>query len=355
MQFAAIGARGQERLKEKRVLVVGAGALGTSIADMLVRGGIGTLTLIDGDYVDLTNLQRQCLYDEQDVAGMKPKAHAAREKLRLINSEVHIEAITEELTPRNIERVGQNIDLIIDATDSLETRRLINDYAYRAGVPWIFGACAGSYGITFNFIPGKTPCFRCIENLFGIVEEDGGEGGVDAEATCDSIGVIAPAVHLVASYQVAEALKWLTGNREALRPTLLALDCWTNEFSHANVSSIKNPDCPSCGSHPTYPALSISETGPVKISVLCGRDTVQVRSLPIADWVQRMDWEAFLSSLNGQWHLQNEQIRVFDWRACRVIIFRDGRILIHGTKNTKLAQDLVDHIEKEMEKAALNP
>lgn len=352
IQFSAIGPHGQERLKEKHVLVVGAGALGTSIADMLVRGGVGTIRLVDGDYVDFTNLQRQCLFDELDAESMKPKAQAAYEKLKRINSEVTISAFSEEITPRNIDRIGKNIDLIIDATDSLETRRLINDYAYQTGTPWIFGACAGSYGLTFNFIPGQTPCFRCLEDVFGIADEHVVEGERDEEDTCDSIGVIAPAVHIVTSYQVTESLKWLTGNRESLRQTLLAFDCWNNEISQVQVASLFQPNCPTCGPSPTYPALFSTQSNGVKISILCGRETIQIRSLLSEGWVQKIDWDSFLVEVNGQWHLQNRQLRVFDWRNCRVIVFLDGRILIHGTKDIQLAQDLVSHIEKEYEKAA---
>lgn len=354
IQFSPIGPDGQKRLAESHVLVVGAGALGTSIADMLVRGGIGKITLVDGDYVDFTNLQRQCLFDEQDAQSMKPKVQAAKEKLKQINSEVSILALSEEIAPGNIEQIAKEIDLIIDATDSLETRRLINDYAYYAKIPWILGACAGSYGLTFNFIPGQTPCFRCLEDVFGLTTEENEIVDPSEEDTCDSIGVISPVVHMVTAYQVTECLKYLTGNRKALRQTLLAFDCWKNEFSQIQVQSLYDSNCPTCGLKPTYPKLFSEKKSGVKISILCGRETIQIRSLLPDGWVTKIQWDDLLTSIQGKWYLQNEHLWVFDWQNCRVIVFRDGRILIHGTKDIQLAQSLTRSIQEVYQKAAFS-
>lgn len=219
--FQPIGIKGQQKLSQKHVLIIGAGALGTGSSEALVRAGVGRITIVDRDYVEWSNLQRQQLYTEDDAAQRIPKAIAAENRLRQINSEVNIRALVTDVTTEEIESLVDGVDLIMDATDNFDTRLLINDASQKYQIPWVYGALVGSYGLTYTILPGKTPCLSCLLETVPL-------GG----ATCDTVGVISPAVQMVVAYQTAEALKILVEDFDAVRPTLLSFDLWTNHSSH---------------------------------------------------------------------------------------------------------------------------
>ncbi len=323
--FGKIGLTGQQNIRSKHVLMVGAGALGTANADMLVRAGIGRLTLVDRDYVDWSNLQRQQLYDEADAREQIPKAVAAQRRLQQINSDVDIRALVQDVSLEEIGDIAAGVDLIVDATDNFDTRLLINDYAVKHQIPWIYGACVGSYGTTFTIVPGQTPCLHC---LLGTVPLGG--------ATCDTVGVISPAVQMVAAYQSAEALKLLTGDNSALQGKLISFDLWNNQHQAIQISAMKKTDCPTCGEHPVYPFLQLEHQA--KTAVLCGRDTVQIR--PVTGAVRNLNEAARLLSHQGGQVEHNPYLVSVVIGAHRLVLFQDGRVLIHGTKDIAEARSI---------------
>ena len=236
--FRGIGEKGQRKLAAARVALVGCGATGTALASLLSRAGVGTLCIIDRDYVEPSNLQRQSLFDEADAAESLPKAIAAARKIATFNSQICIQARVEDLVPGNIELLLEGMDLILDGTDNFETRYLINDYAIDRSVPWIYSAAVGSYAVTLNILPAQTACLACIfpDSPRGMVE------------TCETSGILNSAVNLVASIAATEAFKLLVGGVQAseLRKTLLSFDLWTND--HAEISAAKpRPGCRACG------------------------------------------------------------------------------------------------------------
>ncbi|MEC0234814.1 thiazole biosynthesis adenylyltransferase ThiF [Paenibacillus kribbensis] len=323
--FSKIGTAGQQNIRSKHVLMVGAGALGTANADMLVRAGIGRLTLVDRDYVDWSNLQRQQLYDEADARNQMPKAVAAQKRLQQINSDVDIHALVRDVSLEEIDDIAAGVDLIIDATDNFDIRLLMNDYAVKHRIPWIYGACVGSYGTTFTIVPGQTPCLHC---LLGAVPLGG--------ATCDTVGVISPAVQMVAAYQSAEALKLLTGDDSALQNKLITFDLWNNQHQAIHVSAMKKADCPTCGEHPVYPFLQSEHQA--KTAVLCGRDTVQIRPAPGA--VRDLNEAARLLSRQGGKVEHNPYLVSVVIGTHRLVLFQDGRVLVHGTKDIAEARSI---------------
>ncbi|ALP39331.1 thiamine biosynthesis protein ThiF (plasmid) [Paenibacillus sp. IHB B 3084] len=325
-RFAPFGPEGQRHLASSHVLIIGAGALGTGIAETLVRGGVGTVTIADRDYVEWSNLQRQQLFQESDAAERCPKAVAAQRRLKEINSETIIHAHVLDVGVEELEELIQGVDLIMDATDNFDTRLLMNDMAQKHRIPWIYGGCVGSYGVTYTILPGKTPCLHC---LLGAVPF-GGE-------TCDTAGIIAQAVQMVTANQTTEAFKLLGGYPEDLRGKLLSFDLWQNEYVAIAVDSIKKADCPSCGTHPTYPYLSAAHRQ--KTDVLCGRDTVQIRpAKPIQ--VNLKETADRLASLGEGRVEQNPFLVSFSQGAHRLVIFADGRALIHGTKDVTEARKI---------------
>src|SRR5258708_23382336 len=235
MLFAGIGPEGQKQLLASRAAIVGCGAIGAAAANLLVRGGVGYLKIIDRDFVEPSNLQRQTLFDESDALNVLPKAVAAERKLRSINSSVAVEGVVADLTPRNAEALLRGVDLLLDGTDNFETRFLINDVAVKSSRPWIYAAGVASYGLTLTIRPCATACFACL------LQSCGATPGL--EETCDTIGVLGPIVNLIASLQIAEALKLLSGHPEALHARLLSCDVWTGRMQSIRVSS--NPECPS--------------------------------------------------------------------------------------------------------------
>lgn len=325
--FAPIGEEGQRTLSEKHVLVVGVGALGTSSSEQLVRSGIGSVTLIDRDYVEMSNLQRQQLFSETDAEQRLPKAIAAKQRLETINSSVSIYARVEDAQREELEGLASQVDLIIDGTDNFETRMLINDVSQKFNVPWIYGACVRSHGLSYTIIPGISPCLNCLLETVPL-------GG----ATCDTDGIISPVVQMVTAHQVAEALKILVGDESSLHHKLITFDLWHHRYSSIKVSHAKKKDCPSCGESPAYPFLS--KDYQTKTAVLCGRDSVQIRphvrhKRDLLELKQRLpegavQMNSFLLSYQEGNH--------------RFVFFKDGRVLVHGTKDVSEAKSLYHRI-----------
>ena len=320
IRFRPIGQDGQDQLAERRVVIIGLGALGTASAEQLVRAGVGRVTLIDRDYVEWSNLQRQQLYTERDARERLPKAVAAKQRLCEVNSTVTIEAIVEDVTATNIDRLVAQADLIMDATDNFAIRMLINDVAAQRKIPWIYGACVASYGMTYTVLPQETPCLHCLLNHLPKQQD-----------TCDTRGIISPAVQLVASHQVTETLKLLTGAKASLRRTLLSFDLWTNQQSQIDVTSLKQAACPSCGDAAVYPYLNGT---PLQFVTLCGRDTVQVRGEGKRDLV-RLENEIRARGMKSQ---RNPYLLMFETEQHRIVAFADGRILIHGEADPEQAK-----------------
>ena len=324
-RFAPIGKTGQEKRRGSHVLIVGAGALGSAIAEMLVRAGTGNITIVDRDYVEWSNLQRQQLYSEKDAEERLPKAVAAARRLAEINSEVQVNGLVMDVTAADIGDLLPGKDLILDATDNFDVRMLMNDAAQKYRIPWIYGACVGSYGITMNIIPGETPCLHCLMETIPA-------GG----PTCDTAGIIAPAVQIVAAHQTAEALKFLVGDYQALRRKLLSFDLWNNLTAAIDVSGAKKDDCPSCGRRPSYPFLQAERQ--MKTAVLCGRDTVQIR--PPAPMRRPLAEVEKMLAAQGKQVERNPYLVSFNDGPHRIVLFADGRALVHGTKETAVARSL---------------
>lgn len=325
-RFIPVGVEGQRKLLQGRVLIIGAGALGTGIAETLTRAGVGSIRIADRDYVEWSNLQRQQLFSEADAAARLPKAIAAKERLFNINSGVDVEAHVMDVTLQEIEDLLPGVQLILDATDNFDTRLLINDISQKHGIPWIYGACVGSYGITYTIIPGETPCLNC---LLGSVPLGGD--------TCDTAGIIPSAVQMVVAHQTTEAMKLLTGNKEALRGTLLSFDLWRNEQASIKIGSAIRNDCLSCGPERTYPFLSTSNLQ--KTEVLCGRDTVQIRP-PVRREVDLPATAASLKQLNEGRVESNPFLVSLTLNDKRLVMFKDGRAMVHGTKDTAEAKTI---------------
>ncbi|HEO8422076.1 molybdenum cofactor biosynthesis protein B [Mycobacteroides abscessus subsp. abscessus] len=329
MLFTSIGAEGQKVIGAKHVLIIGAGALGSSLAEMLCRSGIGSLTIIDRDYVEKSNLQRQQLYTEDDAKERMPKAIAAERRLKEINKECYVQGIVGEATVDLLEKLAEKADLIMDATDNMEIRMILNDLAVKHDIPWIYGACVGSSGMSYTIIPEETPCLHCLLKSMPMTG-----------MTCDTVGIIAPAVQLVVTHQVTEALKLLIGDKSALRGTFLTFDLWENEYQNIKVNRAKRVDCPTCGENRTYPFLE--KENQTKVAVLCGRETVQIRpSNPKAIPFQQLA-ESFQKK--GYAVKQNSFLLSVQLESNRVVFFKDGRALIHETNDMVYAKTLYDQL-----------
>jgi adenylyltransferase/sulfurtransferase len=265
IRFAPLGESGQRKLLAARAMICGCGALGSALANTLVRAGVGFVRIVDRDFLELNNLQRQTLYDEADVAADLPKAVAAAEKLRRINSTVTVEPLVVDLNSTNVLALCRNVDLILDGTDNFETRFLINDAAVKLGVPWVYGGCIGDEGQTMTILPGETACLRCL------ISEPPPPG---ATPTCDAAGILAPIVNVIAAMQANEAIKILSGNRQGVSRSLCVVELWDNRIRQIDVSRLReSADCPTCR-WGEFPWLS-GERGS-KGAVLCGRNAVQL-------------------------------------------------------------------------------
>jgi adenylyltransferase/sulfurtransferase len=323
-----VGESGQARLEAARVLLVGCGALGSVIADQLVRAGIGHLTIADRDLVELTNLQRQVLYDEADAREGTPKALAAAARLSAVNSSVTVDPRVIDVHSGNIEELISHVDLIFDGTDNVETRYLVNDVAVKHGVPWVYGACVGVDGRVMAVRPGVGPCLRCIFESPAAVGE---------LPTCDTAGVLGPAAWVVASLQVTAGLRVLLGG--ALSDNqLITIDIWKGRFRAINAGA-KRDDCICCGQR-RYEFLD----RPVEQSVaaLCGRNAVQVRAARPANGISLGDVAARLERV-GHVQVQPFLIRcqLRDQDGLGLTVFGDGRAIVHGTSDLARARALV--------------
>ena len=327
--FPGIGREGQAKIRGKHVLIIGAGALGSGSAEVLTRAGVGKLTIVDRDYVEASNLQRQQLYTEEDVSEKMPKAAAAERRLRAINSEVEIRAIIGDATPELMEELVNGVDLMIDATDNFETRMLMNDVAQKYKIPWIYGACVGSFGMSFSIIPGKTPCLNCLLRTIPL------QG-----MTCDTGGIISPAVQMVIAHQTAEALKMLVEDWDAVRTTFVSFDLWRNQYTSLKMSKAKFAGCLSCGEVQSYPYLD--QENMTRTTVLCGRDTVQIRPSNYGE-VSLEKLAGQLSSLGYQVK-GNPYLISVEMGPERMVIFQDGRALFHGTKDLTHAKSVYQRI-----------
>jgi adenylyltransferase/sulfurtransferase len=322
--FRPIGEKGQEMLKQKHVLIVGVGALGSASAEALARAGVGKLTLVDRDYVEWSNLQRQQLYTEQDAEEKLPKAIAAQNRLQAINSSIEVKGYVFDAFSEPFAELLKDVDVILDATDNFDVRYLINDLSQKYCIPWIYGSCVGSYGATYTIFPGKTPCLRCLQKVI-----------TNTGLTCDTVGIISPAVQITAAYQVAEALKILVGDEEALRKTYLFFDVWKNQHYEINVEKMWDEDCPSCGMHPTFPFLSYESQ--TKLEVLCGRDAVQIR--PASPVAYSLDELSKRLKTFGKVQ-KNPFLISCQMENVRVVIFKDGRVMIHGIQEIEKAKNI---------------
>lgn len=320
--FEHIGETGQQKFAESSVFIVGCGALGTALAEMLCRAGIGKLTIVDRDYVEWSNLQRQSLFSESDAIERLPKVVAAKKRLSEVNASVQIDCHILDGTASSLAPFVKEADVIVDATDNFETRLVINDLAMKYDKPWIYGACVGSTGMSYTVRPHVTACFHCLlgEIPFGT-------------PTCDTRGIIAPAVQQVVSHQVTEVFKLLLNDTESLRPGLITFDLWTNRNHLFKVENLKKPACPSCGEKPTYPYLSYS--GQSKTEVLCGRDAVQIKPKAKLDRALESLVETFPKELVKQ---VNPYLLVLEIDSFRIVLFQDGRAIVHGTKSIEQAK-----------------
>ncbi|MCQ6274542.1 thiazole biosynthesis adenylyltransferase ThiF [Bacillus sp. V3B] len=327
--FSPIGKEGQDKIGSKHVLIIGAGALGSANAEMLTRAGVGKLTIVDRDYVEESNLQRQQLYTESDVEQKLPKAAAAEKRLKEINSDVAIESFIGDANPEKLAQLAQGKDLIIDSTDNFETRLAINDISQKMNIPWIYGACVGSYGMSFTIIPGVTPCLNCLLKAMPL------QG-----MTCDTVGIISPAVGMVVAHQTAETLKILVEDWEAVRTSFVSFDLWRNQYSNMKMTKAKDESCLSCGTNRTYPFLEMDNL--TKSTVLCGRDTVQVRPPKPLD-IQLDELSKQLNAI-GYRVKGNPYLLSIETGHERMVIFKDGRALVHGTKDMMAAKALYNRI-----------
>jgi molybdopterin/thiamine biosynthesis adenylyltransferase len=317
--FPGVGQQGQQHLLDAQVAIAGCGALGSFQAGALARAGVGTLRIIDRDYVELSNLQRQWLFDECDVEQGMPKAAAAARKIAAINAGVRVEPVIADLTPSNVEDLLGGAGLILDGTDNFETRYLINDFAVEHGIPWIYGAAVGSYGIAMPVIPGKTACLRCIY-------PDPPSG---AQPTCETAGVLGTATALIASLQVSEAIKILCGVAPASKIT--TVDVWSGE-----IRQVTQPgpvaDCPACGRR-EFPYLNGERRAPVS---LCGQNAVQIHEM--ARPIELRDLAARLAPLGAV--RSNEFALRFEVPPYLLTVFPDGRAIIKGTTDVGVARSL---------------
>jgi molybdopterin/thiamine biosynthesis adenylyltransferase len=319
--FPGIGAEGQRRLAESHAVIAGCGALGCVQAMLLARAGVGRLTLIDRDYVECSNLQRQILFDESDAARALPKAIAAQRRLALINSQIEIDATVEDLDARNVAELFDGAALIVDATDNFETRYLINDWSVQNSVPWIYGAAVGSYGISMPVLPDRGACFRCI-----YPSPPAGD-----QPTCETAGVVNPVTTTVGALQAANAMKILSGHAAELELRIVTLDVWTGSY-RSIAQPPRDPACPCCGAH-EFEYLERSRRAPVS---LCGRNAVQIH-----DRARPLDLTQLAAKLGRLGDVRaNDFALRFVVDAYDITIFPDGRAIIKGTTDAALARSL---------------
>lgn len=322
--FREIGREGQEKLLNSRVLLVGCGALGASHAEMLARAGVGKLRIVDRDFVEFTNLQRQTLFKESDAEERLPKAIAAKHRIAEINSGIEVVAIVADVNNSNVESLIAGCDLVLDGSDNFQVRYLLNDACVKNRVTWIYGAAVSSYGTTMTVIPGRTPCLRCI---FDEIPDAG------SAPTCDTAGVIMPIIATVSATQVAEALKILTGNQTDLHGSLMQFDIWANDRQRIKLRE-PNPDCKCCGLR-NFEYLD-AETQEFS-AVLCGRNAVQIAP-PSKMKIDLVSLAARIESVMEV--KQNEYLIRFNVEGNEVTVFSDGRAIIKGVNDVSAARTI---------------
>ncbi len=320
--FSEIGEEGQKRLNDAKVVIIGCGALGTVVANNLARSGVGYIRIVDRDYIELSNLQRQILFDEEDIENNLPKVIAAEYKLKKINSSITMDSIIKDVNSSNIVGICKDMDLILDATDNLNIRYLINDVSIKLNIPWIYGAVIGSTGMTHTIIPKETPCFRCI------MPNIPPAGSIDS---CDLVGVLNSIVNMIASMQSTEAIKLLIGKREAIIKGLRYIDVWNNDFETIEISNKDN--CPACGNN-EFEFLNRDSKDAI---FLCGKDSVQINP---------MNGEIYSNNIidrleaRGIEVIKNKFFLKFEVEDITFTLFYDGRAILKNISDTTQAKIL---------------
>jgi adenylyltransferase/sulfurtransferase len=322
-----IGAEGQKRIGGSTVVVVGCGALGTVAAGLLARAGVGDLRVIDRDYIELSNLQRQALFDEQDCRENLPKAAAAERKLRQINSDIKISGLVTDLNPANAEQLLGGATVVVDGADNFETRFVINDACVKLGIPWVYGAAVGSTGMSMTIIPGQTPCLRC---LFESAPPPG------MAPTCDTVGVLGPVTSLIASHEAGEALKICAGRLDAISHCLLSIDSWSNEIHQFKIAKAREEaDCPCC-KHRRFEFLE--GQGVSSTTSLCGRNAVQINprsgaTLNLQELAARLSAAGGIAGVTvNKFLLRFNAPGGDDGQGLEITVFPDCRAIIKGTR-----------------------
>ena len=324
--FEGIGDEGQRRLCESKAVIIGCGALGAIQAETLARAGVGHLVVVDRDFVEESNLQRQIMFDESDALARLPKAIAAASRISRVNSDIIVEPIVTDVNFENIEEIISRAGVVLDGTDNFETRFLINDACVKLKISWVYGAAVGSYGLTMTVRPGDSPCIRCV--LEAIPEPGAGP-------TCDTAGVIMPIVTTIASIQAAEALKLLTGRIEKLHQSLIQLDLWDFKFSKMELAqSSPRGDCPACGKR-NFEFLR--GFGRQVATTLCGRNSVQIARRGGGE----IDFRELAERLRSAGDVTfNDFLLRFKIEDYDITVFRDARSIIRGTTDPAVASGL---------------
>lgn len=326
--FPGIGEEGQRRISGGQALVVGCGALGSVIAETLVRAGVGLVRIVDRDFVELSNLQRQVLFTERDVADRLPKAVAAANQLRAINSGITIEPIVADVAADNVLELVRGIDVIVDGTDNFETRLLVNDASLETGTPWVNGGCVGCHGQVMTILPGQTPCFRCL------VEDVPDPGSSE---TCDTAGVIGPAVNIVASLQCVDALKILSGQQNLIREVLTVIDVWEGTWRRLQIGDLRSKtQCKACQGGER---LWLRGERASRTAVLCGRNAVQISPAQRLELSLREAADRLAAHGDVQRNAYLVRLKLRE-PACEITLFRDGRAIIQGTDDPAVARSL---------------
>jgi len=330
MLFAPIGREGQARLLAGKAALIGCGGLGSVLAETLARAGVGRLLVVDRDCVEMSNLQRQILFDERDVAEGLPKAEAAGRKLRAVNSRIHVETVVADVNPGNVERFVAGADVVLDGLDNFETRFLLNDACVKQGVPWVYGACVAGHGTTMTVLPGRTPCLRCV---FESAPPPG------SAPTCDTAGVIAPVVQMIAALQAAEALKILVGRMEDVSQTLRSVDVWRNRMRELDLSRFRTGrTCPACDLRRFDYLESRKDSETTLATAICGRGAMQVtpgggrKGLDLGALGARL---APLGKVTA-----NRFLLKFESSEICLTVFPDGRAILQGVDDPVRARSL---------------
>lgn len=332
MLFSGIGRDGQQRISDSRVLLVGCGALGCVVADAMTRAGVGHLRIVDRDFVELSNLQRQLLFDESDVADHLPKSIAAHRRLSRVNSEIVIEPIVADVNCSNVLELAAGCSLILDGTDNFEVRYLLNDVSLETGTPWIFTGCTGSAGQVMPVFPGSSACLRCL------MPSPPPPGMTE---TCDTAGVLGPAIGMVASLQAGIALKILSGHADLVDRRLSIIDVWTGQFRSVDVTTLReSSDCPACD---RSERLWLHGGTQSSSTILCGRNAVQVTpatrlDLSLIQLAERMSRSGAVTA--NAFLVRLTVSETPGEPSCELTVFPDGRAIIRGTEDPGIARSL---------------